>query len=81
MSGYSQTSLFADLVGFASLAELDGDQRALEVVLELQRRVGDLLRAHRTEQVKAIGDGLMLRSSNPGDAIRLGVRLVHELAD
>ncbi len=81
MSSPTQTFLFADLVGFTALAELEGDERALEVVLELQRRVRDLLREHRTEQVKAIGDGLMLRSSTPQDAIRLAVRLAQELAD
>lgn len=31
--------------------------------------------------MKSIGDGLMLRSANPRDAIRLGLQLVHQLAD
>jgi adenylate cyclase len=75
------TFLFADLVGFTALAELEGDDRALEVVLALQRRVRELLADHCAEQVKAIGDGLMLRSSEPQSAIRLGLRLVGELAD
>jgi class 3 adenylate cyclase len=75
------TFLFADLVGFTALAELEGDDRALEVVLALQRRVGELLPEHRAEQVKAIGDGLMLRCEEPAAAIRLGLRLVDELAD
>lgn len=74
------TFLFADLVGYTALADLEGDGRALEVALALQRRVGELLDEHRAEQVKAIGDGLMLRCSDPGDAIRLGLRLMDELA-
>jgi adenylate cyclase len=73
------TFLFADLVGFTALAELEGDDRALEVALTLQRRVRELLAQHSAEQVKAIGDGLMLRSSEPQAAIRLGMRLVDEL--
>lgn len=74
------TFLFADLVGYTALAELEGDGRALEVALALQRRVGGLLHDHRAEQIKAIGDGLMLRCSDPGDAVRLGLKLMDELA-
>ncbi|MGB0097634.1 MAG: adenylate/guanylate cyclase domain-containing protein [Solirubrobacteraceae bacterium] len=79
-SELTHTFLFADLVGFTALAELEGDERALEVALELQRRTRGLLLKHRAEQVKAIGDGLMLRSSNAYDTIRLGVRLARDLA-
>jgi adenylate cyclase len=72
------TFLFADLVGFTALAELEGDGRALEVALGLQER--GLLGPHRAEQVKAIGDGLMIRCPDPADAVRLGLCLVEELA-
>jgi class 3 adenylate cyclase len=77
----THTFLFADLVGFTALAELEGDDRALEVVLSLQRRVRELLPAHGAEQVKAIGDGLMLRCGDPRAAVLLGLRLVDDLAD
>jgi adenylate cyclase len=79
MEASTQTFLFADLVGFTALAELEGDDRAVEVVLALQRRVRGMLEEHSAEQVKAIGDGLMLRCSEPGPAIALGLRLVEEL--
>ena len=72
------TFLFADLVGFTALAESEGDDRALEVVLELQRRVRALLAEHRAEEVKLLGDGVMLRCGDPADAVRLGLRLVDE---
>jgi adenylate cyclase len=80
MEDSPHTFLFADLVGFTALAELEGDGRALEVALALQERVGGLLGQHRAEQVKAIGDGLMIRCEEPADAVRLGLRLVDELA-
>ena len=80
MSGPDHTFLFADLVGFTALAELEGDDRALEAVLALQRRVRGLLAEHSAEQVKAIGDGLMLRCRDPNAAVRLGLRVVEELA-
>ncbi len=79
MEASTHTFLFADLVGFTALAELEGDDRALEVVLALQRRVRDLLEEHSAEQVKAIGDGLMLRCTEPRAAVLLGLRLVGEL--
>src|SRR5437763_12868917 len=80
MEASVHTFLFADLVGYTALAELEGDGRALEVALALQRRVGGLLGKHRAEQVKAIGDGIMLRCDRPGDAVELGLCLVDELA-
>jgi adenylate cyclase len=76
----AHTFLFADLVGFTALAELEGDGRALEVALNLQRRAGQLLDDHRAEQVKTFGDGLMLRCDDAQDAICLGLRLVDDLA-
>lgn len=75
------TFLFADLVGFTTLAELEGDDRALEVALALQRRVRDLLGEYGAEQVKTIGDGLMIRCGRAQDAILLGVRLVDDFAE
>jgi adenylate cyclase len=77
----SHTFLFADLVGFTALADLEGDDRALEVVLGLQRRVRGLLEAYGGEQVKGTGDGVMLRFTDPCSAIVLGLRLLDELAD
>jgi adenylate cyclase len=79
MPDSTHTFLFADLVGFTALAELEGDDRALEVALGLQRRVHGMLEEHSAEQVKAIGDGLMLRCAEPRAAILLGLRLVEEI--
>ena len=76
MTDSSHTFLFADLVGFTALAELEGDNRALAVALELQRRTAELLSSHGAEQVKTIGDGLMLRCTQPAAAITLGLRVV-----
>lgn len=81
MSAPIHTFLFADLVGFTALAELEGDDRALAVALELQRRTQDVLIAHGGEQVKSIGDGLMLHCSRPAAAIQLGLRLVEVMEE
>jgi adenylate cyclase len=79
MGREAHTFLFADLVGFTALAELEGDDRALEAVLTLQGRVHELLEEHSAEQVKAIGDGLMLRCRDPRAAVKLGLRVIEEL--
>jgi adenylate cyclase len=75
------TFLFADLVGFTALAEMEGDDRAAEAVVALQGRVRDLLAAHSARQVKALGDGLMLHCTDASAAVRLGLRVVEDLAD
>lgn len=79
MENASHTFLFADLVGFTALAEVEGDDRALEVVLEMQRRVRALLSHHGAEEVKSIGDGVMLRCGDPRKAVTLGLTLVRKL--
>jgi adenylate cyclase len=78
MEAPRHTFLFADLVGFTALAEAEGDSRAAEVALALQRRIRRLLSRYRGEEVKALGDALMLRCEGPETAIRLGLRIVAE---
>jgi adenylate cyclase len=72
------TFVFADLVGYTALADAEGDDRATEVALTLQRRTRALLRGHDGEEVKGLGDGVMLRCAEPAAAIRLGLRIVDE---
>src|SRR3954447_17267868 len=73
------TFLFTDLVGFTALAASEGDDRAAEVALEFYARVRALLADHYAEEIKTIGDALMLRCERPADAVRLGLRIVTEL--
>ena len=72
MAGGSHTFLFTDLVGFTALTAERGDEGAADVALEFYRRVRALLAAHRAEEIKAIGDALMIRCEEPSLAIQLG---------
>jgi adenylate cyclase len=81
VTGSGHTFLFADLVGFTALAELEGDGRALAVALELQRRTRSLLGSHGAEQVKSIGDGLMLRGTDPAATVTLALRMIEAMAE
>jgi adenylate cyclase len=73
------TFLFVDLVGFTALTDAEGDDRAAEVALTLHRRVRSMLDGYGAEEVKALGDGIMIRCGDPAAGIQLGLRIVGEL--
>lgn len=73
------TFLFADLVGFTALTDAEGDDRAADVALGLYERVRALLPDYRAEEVKTLGDGVVLRCDEPASGIALAVRIVEEL--
>jgi adenylate cyclase len=79
MASERHTFLFTDLVGFTALTETSGDDGAAELALDFYRRVRELLPAHGADEVKTIGDAMMLRCGEPDAAIRLGVRIVDVL--
>jgi adenylate cyclase len=75
----AQTFLFADLSGFTALTEAHGDEQAADLVGGFCGAVRRLLAAHQAQEVKTIGDALMLRSADPAAAIRLGLCIVQDV--
>lgn len=73
------TFLFADLVGFTALTDSEGDDRAASVAVEFQRRAHKVASRHGAEEVKALGDAVMLRCPEARAAIQLGLRLINEV--
>jgi adenylate cyclase len=73
------TFVFSDLVGFTALAATEGDDRAATVAVDFFATVRSMLGDHGAEQIKTLGDGVMLRCDAPGRAIALGLRIVDEL--
>ena len=73
------TFLFCDLVGFTALTAAEGDMRGADVCIEFGERVRPLLEDHGAEQIKSIGDALMIRADDAAPGIELGVRVVTEL--
>jgi class 3 adenylate cyclase/YHS domain-containing protein len=73
------TFLFADLAGFTALTEAHGDRQAADVAAEFSTAVRRLLSSHAAEEVKAIGDALMIRGRDPTAAIRLGLDVVDDV--
>ena len=76
----SSTFVFADLAGFTALTEAHGDEEAIEIAVQFVDRVRGLLSEYRAEEVKTIGDELMIRVGDPVNAVHLGMRIVDELA-
>lgn len=73
------TFLFADLAGFAALTEAHGDEEAAGLAADFCESVRELLPAHRAEEIKSIGDAIMLRCDAPALAIELGLRIVEAI--
>lgn len=77
----ANTFLFADLAGFTALTEVHGDDQAADLAADFSASVRRLLPEHEAEDVKAIGDALMLRGRAAPLAVRLGVRIVHDVGE
>jgi hypothetical protein len=68
-------SCFADIAGFTALTEAHGDKPAVQLVDDFAAIVQAELPNVGGEYVKTVGDALMLRVPDPGNAIRLGLWL------
>jgi adenylate cyclase len=73
------TFLFADIAGFTALTEAHGDEEAADLVASFCEAVRAELPAFGGEHVKTIGDAILVRIPDPAQAIRLGLRITHEL--
>jgi class 3 adenylate cyclase len=73
------TFVFADIAGFTALTEAHGDHDAAALVAGFCRSVRAELPASGGTEVKTIGDAVMLTIPDPAAAIRLGLRITHEL--
>jgi adenylate cyclase len=80
MSAEYNTFVFADLAGFTALTEAHGDAEATEIAADFAARVREMLPDYDAEEVKTIGDEVMIRVADPAQAVRLGMRIVDELA-
>lgn len=84
MGGQEQAQhsfLFADLSGFTALTEAHGDEEAADLVGEFVAEVRALLPEHEAEEIKCIGDAVMIRCDNAAQAVQLGVHIVAVIGD
>lgn len=71
--------MFADLAGFTALTEAMGDEEAADLVGDFYAAASELLPQYKAEQVKKIGDAMMIRANRAAQGVRLGLRIVNEI--
>jgi adenylate cyclase len=77
--GKLHTFLIADISGYSTLTEIDGDEAAAEVAIHFASEVSRLAAEHGAEVVKTLGDAAMIHCDDAASAIELGVRLHRDL--
>jgi adenylate cyclase len=70
-----------DLVGFTALTAERGDDGAADLVLALYAHVRALLPDHRAQEIKTIGDAMMIRCEDPRRAVELGLCISEQVRD
>ncbi|MCU4183224.1 adenylate/guanylate cyclase domain-containing protein [Acidiferrimicrobium sp. IK] len=73
--------VFTDLEGFTAYTDRHGDQAALELLTDHQRRAGTAVRRNGGRIVKRIGDGLMCAFPDANAAVRAALDLVATAPD
>jgi class 3 adenylate cyclase/YHS domain-containing protein len=73
-----QTFVFADLAGYTALTEAHGDERAADVAASFTGEVRALLDDYDADEVKSIGDALMLHTADARVALHLAARIAGE---
>lgn len=77
--GAPATFLVADLAGYTALTQAHGDEHAADVACAFAAAVRDLAEAYQADDVKTIGDAVLLRLPDAVDAIHVAARIVHGL--
>ena len=77
-SGELHSFVFADLAGFTALTEAHGDEHGAEVAAQFCAGVRELLPDYGAEEVKSIGDALLLHVARADQALHLAARLVND---
>jgi adenylate cyclase len=79
MESPQHTFLFADISGYSTLTELEGDEAAAELAIWFGTRVSCMAKQHGADVVRRIGDAVMVHCTSAADAVELGIRLQTEL--
>lgn len=74
-----QSFVFADLAGFTALTEAHGDEHAAEAAAYFFAGVRRLLPDYSAQEVKTIGDAVMIRVPTSAGGVRLAVRLLEDI--
>ena len=75
----SGTFVFADIAGYTALTEAHGDADAAELAAMFCGAVSEVAAAGGGDVIKTIGDAVMLRHTDPCEAVPLGLAAAHEV--
>jgi len=75
----SATFVFADIAGYTALTEAHGDSDAAELAGSFCGEVSEIARASGGELIKTIGDAVMVRHTDPAEAVRIGLAAAHDV--
>jgi class 3 adenylate cyclase len=76
----TSTFVFADLAGWTALTAAHGDADALRIVTDFEARVRSVLPRHHAQEIKTIGDAVMIRVDDPAEAVALELDLSRGLS-
>jgi adenylate cyclase len=76
LTARAQTFVFADLAGYTALTEAHGDEQAADTASDFFQTIRALLGQHDAEEVKVIGDAMLLRVLDAARAAGLAERVV-----
>lgn len=79
MTGDQHTFLFADMAGFTALTEVMGDEEAVDIAEQFFGEARQAIDECGANEVKTIGDAMMIHVPSPAQAIRLGLRLARDV--
>jgi adenylate cyclase len=71
--------VFADIAGYTALTEAHGDADAAELAATFSGAISEVAASSGGEVIKTIGDAVMVRHSDPSQAVVLGLRAAHEV--
>jgi adenylate cyclase len=75
----SGTFVFADIAGYTALTEAHGDQDAADLAATFCAEISGIARERGGEVIKTIGDAVMVRHSEPTEAVSLGLTAAHDV--
>lgn len=73
------TFFFADLAGFTALTEAMGDESAAGLAGEFCTAVSDEAPSYEAEEIKHIGDAVLIRGADASQAVRLALLVVRDI--
>ena len=73
------TFVFADIAGYTALTEAHGDADAADLAATFCGEISGIAREQGGEVIKTIGDAVMVRHSDPAEAVRLGLAAAHDV--